>query len=129
MTVHQIARSIATAISRRAGRALAGNAMSATRRYAVLDAYVARHNEGTVTAGQYLTEILGVDRETAAPLWGPLGKAIKKAYVALHGEDPAKIRLTTEHKRLHRAIGYLIGEPALAIGTSTYPRTAALIGA
>lgn len=128
MTIRPLARRISTATSRRANRARIGTATSAERRYAVLDALVTRHNVGIVTAGQHLKAITG-DAEFAAKYDSPYGKAIKKAYVALHGEAPAKIRLVTEHRRLHRAIGYLIGEPALAIATQTYPRTAALIGA
>lgn len=125
MTVHHIARDIATPISRRATRTLIGTATSVARRYAVLDAYVARRNEGIVTAGQYLTTLTG-DTEFSAKYDSPYGKAVKKAYIELHGEQPAKIRLVTEHRRLHRAIGYLIGEPALAIAADVYPRTAAL---
>lgn len=128
MTIRHMARQITTQTSRRANRILTGTFKSAARRYAVLDAYVARHNAGTVTAGQYLKAITG-DDEFSAKYDSPFGKAIKKAYIAIHGDDPAKIRLVTEHRRLHRAIGYLIGEPALAVATQTYPRTAALIGA
>ena len=126
MTVRHIARRIATATSRRVDRALVGSTLSTARRYAVLDAYVARHNAGIVTAGQYLTAVTG-DAEFSAKYDSPYGKHVKKAYKALHGEDPQKIRLTTEHRRLHRAIGYLIGEPALALAVTTYPRTAALL--
>lgn len=128
MLIHQIARRIITAISRRANRTRTGTTTSVARRYAVLDAYVARRNAGIVTAGQYLAILTG-DAEFSAAYDSPFGKAIKKAYKALHGEDPAKIRLVTEHRRIHRAIGYRIDEPALAIATQTYPRTAALIGA
>ena len=126
MTIRHIARRITTQASRRANRILTGTFKSVARRYAVLDAYVARHNAGTVTAGQYLKALTG-DADFAASFDSPFGKAIKKAYKALHGEDPAKIRLVTEHRRLHRAIGYLISEPALQIATQTYPRTAALL--
>lgn len=129
MLIHTAARAAYTPTSRRANRTLAGTFKSVTRRYAVLTAYVNRHNAGIVTAGQYLTEALGADAEFSARFDSPFGKAVKKAYKALHGEDPAKIRLVTEHRRLHRAIGYLLGEPALAVATATYPRTAALIGA
>lgn len=128
MLVHQIARTIATAISRRANRTLVGATMSVARRYAVLDAYVARRNTGIVTAGQYLTALTG-DAEFSARFDSPFGKHIRRAYIALHDAEPAKIRLVTEHRRLHRAIGYRLGEPALAVATQTYPRTAALIGA
>lgn len=128
MTVRHIARSIATATSRRANRTRIGSFNTVTRRYAVLDAYVARRNAGIVTAGQYL-KALTSDDGFAAMYDSPFGKAIKKAYKALHGEDPAKIRLVTEHRRLHRAIGYRIDEPALKIAVASYPRTADLIGA
>lgn len=128
MTIHRLARRIAAQASRRANRALVGTALSAARRYAVLDAYVARRNEGIVTAGQYLIAITG-DAEFSAKYDSPFGKAIKKAYIAIHGEDPAQIRLTTENRRIHRAIGYRIDEPALQIALANYPRTAALIGA
>ena len=127
MLIHRVARHIATQASRRANRVHIGTFKSVTRRYAVLDSYVARHNEGIVTAGQYLTEVLGADAEFSARFDSPFGKAIKKAYKALHGEDPAKIRLVTEHRRLHRAIGYLIGEPALVVAVTAYPRTKALL--
>lgn len=128
MTVRHIARRIATATSRRTNRALVGSALSAARRYAVLNAYVARHNEGIVTAGQYLTALTG-DAEFSAKYDSPYGKHVKRAYIAIHGADPARIRLVTEHRRLHRAVGYLLGEPALAVAVRAYPRTAALIGA
>lgn len=128
MTIRQIARRIATQASRRTNRALVGSALSVARRYAVLTAYVTRRNEGIVTAGQYLTAITG-DPEFSAKYDSPFGKHIRRAYKTLHGEDPAKIRLVTEHRRIHRAIGYHIGEPALAMAAQTYPRTAALIGA
>lgn len=42
----------------------------------------------------------------------------------LAGEDPKKIRLVAEHRRLHRAIGYLVDEPALAVAVQMYPPTA-----
>jgi hypothetical protein len=128
MTIHTPATAAYTPTSRRANRARIGSSKSVSRRHAVLTAYVNRHNVGIVTAGQYLKAITG-DDEFAAAYDSPFGKAIKKAYKALHGEDPAKIRLVTEHRRLHRAIGYLLGEPALQIAIRTYPRTAALIGA
>jgi hypothetical protein len=129
MTIRQMARRVSAATSRRATRVLAGTFNSVTRRYAVLNAYVTRHNAGIVTAGQYLTEVLKAGADFAASFDSPFGKAIKKAYKELHGADPAKMRLVTEHRRLHRAIGYRLGEPALAVATRTYPRTAALIGA
>lgn len=128
MSIRRVVRSIATQAAGRANRALAGTAMSAARRYAVLTAYVTRRNEGIVTAGQYLTAITG-DTEFSARFDSPFGKVLKKAYKAIHGEDPAKIRLVTEHRRIHRAIGYRIDEPALVLATQTYSRTAALIGA
>lgn len=127
MTIHTPATAAYTPTSRRANRALTGTFKSVGRRHAVLTAYVARRNAGIVTAGQYLTEVLGADAEFSARFDSPFGKAIKKAYKALHGEDPAKIRLVTEHRRLHRAIGYLLGEPALTVAAASYPRTAALL--
>ena len=131
MTVHNLAaqiRTAFTALGRRA-RTRVGSATSVARRYAVLDALVTRHNEGIVTAGQYLTQVLGADADFSARFDSPFGKKIRAAYVALHGENPPKIRLVTEHRRLHHAIGYLLSEPALAIATNTYDRTATLIGA
>ena len=129
MLIHTAARAAYTATSRRAHRVLTGAFKSVARRHAVLNALTARYNEGTITAGQYLTEVLGADDEFSAAYDSPFGKAIKKAYIALHDAEPAKLRLVAVGRRLHRKIGYLLGEPALEIGARTYPRTAALIGA
>jgi hypothetical protein len=126
MLIHTAARAACAPTAGRTNRILIGSFKSVTRRYAVLDAFVTRHNAGTVTAGQYLKAITG-DDEFSAKYDSPFGKAIKKAYSALHGEPPAKIRLVTEHRRLHRAIGYLLGEPALTVAVASYPRTAALL--
>lgn len=129
MKVRTAARAAYTAASSRTNRTRIGNTMSLARRFAVLTATADRHNAGTITAGQYLTEVLGTDAEFAAAYDSPFGKAIKKAYIAIHDAEPAKLRLVAVGKRLHRKVGYLIGEPALAVATRTYPRTAALIGA
>ena len=126
MTVHRLARRITTQAAGRANRARVGSFKSAARRLAVLTAYADRHNQGTTTAGQYLKAI-GVDDEFAAAYDSPLGKWIKKAYVAIHGTEPSRIRLAAVGRRLHRKVGYLTGEPALAVATRTYPRTAALL--
>ena len=129
MTVRRIARRITTQSAGRANRARVGSFKSVARRLAVLTAYADRHNQGTVTAGQYLKSI-GADDEFAAAYDSPFGKAVKKVYVAIHGTEPARIRLAAVGRRLHRKVGYLTSEPALAIAVSTYPRTAALkIGA
>jgi hypothetical protein len=121
MLIHTAARAAASATGRRANRTRIG--------YAVLDALAERFNRGKVTAGQYLIQVLGTDAEFAAKYDSPFGKAIKKAYIALHDAEPAKLRLAAVGTRLHRKIGYLLGEPALELATRTYARTAALIGA
>ena len=129
MTIRRIAAAVRTAFTTtgRHQRNRVGNALSVARRYAVLDALVTRHNEGIVTAGQYLTQVLGADAEFSARFDSPFGKKIKAAYIALHGENPPKIRLVTERRRLHRAIGYLLGALALLVAVGMYDKTAALL--
>jgi hypothetical protein len=127
VAISRIARRIAAKTAARARKI--GRHNSVARLHTNLTATADRNNAGTITAGQYLTEFLGADAEFAATYDSPFGKAIKKAYMALHNEEPPKLRLVAVGHRLHRKVGYLLGEPALAAAAQIYPRTAALIGA
>lgn len=113
--------------SGRAARIRVASTMSLARRTAVLTATVNRVNAGTVTAGQYLTEILGADPDYAAKYDSPYGRFVRRAFIALHGEEPARIRLALVGTRMHRKVGYRIDEPALEAAARLYPRTASFV--
>jgi len=127
MLIHTPARAAHLTTSRRATRTLVGTHDSVARRHAVLTAVADRHNVGTITVGRYLTDELDADDEFAAFCDSPLGVKVRAAYKAIHGEDPQKIRLVAVGRRLHRKVGYRIGEPALAAGAQAYVRTRELV--
>lgn len=126
MTVRHIARTIATAISRRANRALVGTATSAKRLRAVLAGLVARVNGDRLTAAAYLASI-GADDDTIRRYSAQVGIRASKTMRAL-GAEPARDGLAlVARRRLVACNTY----PAaiLADTVRDYPKTSHLIGA
>lgn len=142
MTVHHIARDIATPISRRATRTLTGTATSAKRHHAVTAATADRwnrvhHPAPYLTVAAYMTGTLGMDADDARRYAPPLGRKVHQAYAAKFGHAPTDTVLVVvgrgpalAHPKLVAATAYEPGDIAvLNAGARNYKRTSALIGA
>jgi hypothetical protein len=105
MTVHRIARHIATQASRRANRVLTGTFKSVSRLRSVLGNLVARTNRGKVTVAEYL-ESIGADADLIRRYAPTLGKHVKAAYAATHGTDPKRTGLAIVGHHLVRTYAY-----------------------
>jgi len=141
MTVHRIARRIATQASRRANRALTGSFNSVTRLYAVRRAYLTRRAEqhnaalaeaGHYTAAQYLRRVVGASAEFVAAYASAFGRAAAKAHRALFDTEPVQNGLTVigNHPRFTQIATYGPDTyAALEKAAANHKATASLIGA
>ena len=112
----------------RRDRARVGHHMSPARRYAVLDATVARANAGLVTTADYLTDVLGADDEFVRRFSSPFGKSVAKVYREEYGQEPPKNGLARRRTMLLSVFAYGEDElPVLAKGALNYKRTADLL--
>lgn len=128
-TNRQLASQVRTT-TRRSARVRVGNAMSPARRYAVLDALVARVNRDLVTTARYLAEVLHADAEFVRRFAGSFGKIAKAVYLAEFGTEPTRSGIARVGTKLFAAFAYRTAEIAvLDKAAASYPRTAALLAA
>jgi hypothetical protein len=114
----------------RATRTRVGSHMSPARRYAVLDAFVARVNVGLVTTAEYLANVIGADAAFVAKYSGVYGKAVAKVFRAEFGTEPRKAGLARRRTMLLSVFAYAADElPILDKAARTYGRTADLLAA
>lgn len=113
----------------RAARARIGNHMSVVRRFAVLDALIARTNGGLITAAGYLADVLGAGEKFVYLYSSPFGRDVAKQYRAKFNAEP-KQGLTRRGLRLFDGFVYTANEaPILDEAARTYARTRNLIAA
>lgn len=113
----------------RAARARIGHHMSSARRYAVLDALIARTNGGLITAAGYLADVLGANEKFIYSFGSPFGRDVAKKYRAKFDAEP-KRGLTRRGLRLFDGFVYAADEaPILDEAARSYNRTRKLIAA
>lgn len=130
MTVRRIAYTIATAISRRTGRALTGAHNSTDRLRAVLANLVARVNGDRLTAASYLAQV-GADAEFIRRYGSAYGKTATGIHRETYGTDPARdgLAVVTRHGRPALVRVNTYPTAVLAKAAARYARTAEMIGA
>lgn len=112
----------------RASRTRIGNAMSVSRRHAVLDAFVTRVNAGLVTTAAYLADVVGADSEFVRRYAGSFGKVAKATYIAEFGTEPQRCGIARVGTKLFAAFAYGVDAlPVLDKAARTYKRTAELL--
>lgn len=113
----------------RTARIRIGHHMSVARRYAVLDAYVARINGNLITAASYLAGI-GASRAFIDRFGSAFGAKVSKAYQARFGRKPTRTALACRGVRFFDAFAYTADElPVLNDAARSYDRTRNLIAA
>lgn len=113
----------------RAARTCIGNHMSVVRRFAILDAYIARTNGGLITVAGYLANALGANEKFIFSYGSPFGRDVAKRYRAAFNAEP-KTGLTRRGMRLFEGFVYTADEAfILAESARSYSRTRKLIAA
>lgn len=112
----------------RTARIRIGHHMSVARRYAVLDAHVARHNAGRATAAAYLTEVLGADANFVRRFASGFGKAATAAHLARTGAKPRRNCIArVGRRRFVECFSYDLRD--LVEAAHTFKHTATLVNA
>ncbi|ACU71854.1 hypothetical protein Caci_2945 [Catenulispora acidiphila DSM 44928] len=112
-----------------AARTRVGTHMSVARRYAVLDALIARTNGALITAASYLAGI-GADQAFIDRFGSAFGTKASKAYQAKFGCKSRRTGLARRGLRLFDAFAYTANEmPILNEAARSYARTSNLIAA
>lgn len=129
MTLTNTARAAYIPTSRH-NRPRVGNAMSVTRRHAVLDALVARINHGLTTVAQYLADVLDADADFIRRFASSFGTKVAKAFEAEYGVKPPKAGIARVGTKLFRAYAYTATQlTVLDAAARSYNRTAELLAA
>jgi hypothetical protein len=116
-------------IRTRAARTRIGHHMSLARRYAVLDALIARTNGAFTTVAEYLANVVGADEKFLYSYSPSFGRFVAKAYRAKFNAEP-KQGLTRRGLRLFDGFVYAADEMLVLDETArSYGRTADLVNA